>query len=255
MVPAPKKPTKSFAALVRKHVESAAPSYVFIETSGGSGPIVTFERRSSRHPRLREQVAFQKGLSGADWFRVNLFPSFLAAGAGGKEFEHTLSEGKATGPDVRWSNTAELEAALEKECLMLEAAASAFFAPFEQAYAGYEALFGQLVRHYADWLEATGSTLASHDFAVSDDGKSPAFDAWKTSLEKKELLSGLPGDLETALWRFWNGGRPMRQEEYQQDDYYDCTKCKAFISFARGRLVKGEDPLVGEYFEFVCKKH
>ena len=113
----------------------------------------------------------------------------------------------------------------------------------------------KLVSRRVPFVNTTGSKLADSDFSDSGDGPLPAFESWKRSLEKKKLLAGLPGDLETPLWRFWNGGRPMRQEDYRKGDYYDCTRCKGFTSFARGRLVKTMDPVVGAHYAFVCKKH
>ncbi|MGC4119516.1 MAG: hypothetical protein QM765_34090 [Myxococcales bacterium] len=161
------------------------------------------------------------------------------------------------GPDVYWNGDAELEEKLGTACADLEKGAARFFGPFEAAYPAYAALFGRLVHHYADWLETTGKKLSADDFVDAGDGKLPAaFLSFKASLQEKKLLSSdLPGDLDTALWRFWNGGRPMRREDYQRDDYYDCSRCKAFISFARGRLEQMKDPVVGEHYAFVCKKH
>ena len=99
---APKKASKkpatksSFAALVRRAMSEKLPSYRFIDTTGGSGPLVTFERaRAHAHasavaPRgLVESVVFQKGLHGGTWFRVNLFPSFDGAVAMGPT-QHAL---------------------------------------------------------------------------------------------------------------------------------------------------------------------
>lgn len=239
---------------MRREVEAALPSYRFVETTGGSGPIVTFERPAKKYPKLRERIALQKGLHGANWFRVNLCPSFVGPGAGGAEIEHILCS-ESLGADVRWKSDAELEAALTRTSASLERAAAKFFGRFEEAYDGYATLFGGLVRTYVSWLASEGNELAARDFILDDDGKLPAFDAWKRALAKKKLFERLPGDLETSLWRFWHGGRPMRREDYTKGDYYDCSVCNDFISFARGRLVAREDPVAFEHWAFVCKKH
>ena len=47
----------------------------------------------------------------------------------------------------------------------------------------------------------------------------------------------------------------MRATDYQKGDYYYCTKCPAFVSFARARLVKKRDAVFGAHFDLVCAKH
>ena len=220
---------RGFAALVRRLMAERAPTYRFVATTGGSGPLLTFERPAAKSPRMREQVVFQKGLHGADWFRVNLFPMFLGEVAAGATTEHALLEGQTTGPDVRWKSPAELEKLLEESCTKLEAAASKFFGPFEAAYRGYEKLFGRLVSHYADWLRSPGAKLPA-DAAADDEFDSAGFQSFKAYLENKKLLAGLPGEMETPLWRFWTGSRPMRESDYQKGRHYDCSKCEAFTS-------------------------
>lgn len=247
----------SFAERVRRHV-AACPGYRFVSTGGGSGPLVTFARTPpAKMPRLHEQIVFQKGLHGADWFRVNFFPSFDGAGANG-EMEHALYEGATLGPDAHWKTGDELDAALADACARLEGEASRFFATAEGRYAALDALFGDLVGHYARFLRADGAELAPADF-VDDDGNRPkirAFDAFVRFLTKSKLAFADPKlDLETPLWRFWHGGRPMRQSDFRKDDYYDCSKCGAFVSFKRGKLVARKIAGFGTHHAFVCGKH
>ncbi len=246
----PKKPGTSFAALVRKHMAAALPGWPHLETGGGSGPLISFQRPTPEQPRLRELVVFQKGLHGADWLRVNLFPVFLGEGVAGATLEHTLWEGEHVGRDAAWTTAEECDAIVQRACAGLEQACATFFAPYEQAYPRFEALLGPLVQHYLDWLAASGSRLPPQDFVAREEGPLPAFDAWRSTLG--ERLEGLPGELETPLWRFWHGGRPMRREDYHPGDYYDCARCGAFTAFARGRVVPSADP---RHHAFVCKKH
>lgn len=84
----------SFAALVKKIVGETLPAYRFLDTSGGSGPLVRFQRPAVG---VVEHVVFQKGLHGADWFRVNLFASFTGPGALGPR-ELVLAEGDGSAP-------------------------------------------------------------------------------------------------------------------------------------------------------------
>lgn len=90
---------------------------------------------------------------------------------------------------------------------------------------------------------------------MGDDGALPAFDSFRTFLATEGLLAELPGDLETALWRFWQGGRPMREQDYHRGDYYDCTLCRAFVALSRARLVAHDDAHLGKRYELVCRKH
>ena len=257
---APKKAAKaSFAEHVRRHVAEACAGWRFVETSGGSGPLVTFERPAPKSaPHLRERVVFQKGLHGADWFRVNFFPSIEGAGASGP-LEHALFEGATLGPDVRWATDAELDAALAAACARVEGAAEKEFAPAERHYAALDALFGDLVGHYTRFLAKEGAKLPPEAFFDDEESNPPtiaAFDAFRAALAKAKLLPVDPKlDLETPLWRFWHSGRPMRATDYRKDDYYDCTKCGAFTSFKRGKLVASKLAGFGVHHAFVCGKH
>jgi hypothetical protein len=124
----------SFAELVKRHMKEACPSYRYVSTGGGSGPLVTFERPTSKQrPHLQQQVVFQKGLHGASWFRVNLFAMVTATGANGP-MPHTVLEGASLGKDVRFATTAELDAALGAACAGLERGAAAAFARVERRY-------------------------------------------------------------------------------------------------------------------------
>lgn len=245
-----KAPKSSFAALVKKIVGETLPAYRFLDTSGGSGPLVRFERPAAG---VVEHVVFQKGLHGADWFRVNLFASFVGPGALGPH-EHVLAEGDSLGPDVRWKGDAELEAALRNACAQLEGKAEAVFGPFEKAAPRYEKLFGELLGHYAAWMKAEGAALAPAQFQGEE--KVEAFDAFFAWLRRKKLVDdALPGDLTTCLWRFWHEARPMRESDYDPEDYYDCTRCSAFVRRARASLVEHTLQGGGKHFALVCAKH
>ena len=88
----------AFAAIVKKAMAEAAPAWRYVDTTGGSGPLVTFAKEPGKKtPRLLETVVFQKGLHGASWFRVNLFPSFEGPIAASTT-EHALFEGETVGP-------------------------------------------------------------------------------------------------------------------------------------------------------------
>jgi hypothetical protein len=246
---------RSFAAVVRKAMAEALPAYRFLETAGGSGPLVSFERPNPAASRgLREQVVFQKGLHGADWFRVNLFPMFEGTAAVGTT-EHALWEGETLGPEVRWEDDAKLESAIAEACRTLEKKAAAFFAPFEKLAPKYGVLLGRLVEHYAAWLDAEGKNLPPQDFKDNDEGKIAAYETFRRWLDRKKLTAGLKGDLDTCLWRFWNAARPMRTVDYDKGDYYYCSQCPAFIRPARGRLVKHKVTGFGDHFALVCTKH
>lgn len=246
----------SFAAVVRKEMAARLPRYRFVSTGGGSGPLVTFERPSAaKHPRLRQEIVFQKGLHGGTWFRVNLTAQFEGDGACGRPTLHSLSEGTTLGPDVRWTKPDEMVPLVEAAVVKLDAKAKVVFGRFEKRYAKDERFFGRLVVHYSDWFRREGEKLPQESFYDDEATNSvPAFDAFVRWLAKKKLAAGL-GDTKTFVWRFWNGGRPMRATDYQKGDYYDCTKCSAFVSLARARLVKKRDPVFGTHFDFVCAKH
>lgn len=245
----------SFAAVVRRVMAQALPAYRFVETSGGSGPLVTFARPAGpARPRLVEHVMFQKGLHGADWFRVSFFASLEGRVATGTS-AHTLLDGAELGSDVRWKDDAALEAAVAAACAHVEAAAARYFAPFEKQYARFDALFGDLVAHYSAWLRAEGAQLPAAAFRDDGDGRLPAFEAFRAWLGRRKLTPRLPGDLETPLWRFWHSGRPMRESDYDPADYYDCTRCTAFVRRARARLVTSKLAGFGTHFALVCAKH
>lgn len=255
-----KRPAKaSFAESVKRLMKSACPSYRYVSTGGGSGPLITFERPvSARTPHLEEHVVFQKGLHGASWFRVNLFAVIKGAGANGP-MEHTVLEGASLGPDVRYETDAALEAALDAACAGLERGAAKTFAPIEKRYSALDRLFGGLVAHYSQFLATDGAKLAPDDF-VEVEGSNPpkvaAFDAFVRFLAKKKLsFDGAKIDLETPLWRFWHNGRPMRATDYRKGDYYDCSKCDAFVSLSRGKLAPRKVSGFGVHYAFVCKKH
>jgi len=233
------------------------PSYRFVTTLGGSGPVLTFERTHRGRPLLRELVAFQKGLHGSNWFRVNFVPVFVGAAAGGKTCEHTLWEGATLGPDRRWKSAPELESNVRAACTRLEDAAAKFFKPYEAAYARYEKLYGDLVRHYTEWMERVGQTLPASDFAEDVDADSPkvaAFASFAKFLQSKKLTAKIV-DPEVCLWRFWHESRPMRKDDYRRGDDYDCARCGSFTSLARGKLVRKRDPIFGPHYEYVCSKH
>lgn len=255
-LPAKKKTTKakatksSFAAVVRAVMEEALPGYRFVDTQGGSGSLVRFQRPAEG---VVEHVVFQKGLHGADWFRVNLDASFEGPGALGPH-AHTLLEGVTLGPDVRWETGAELETALRSACARLEAKAIDAFAPFEKAVSRYAALFGDLPLHYATWLKGEGASLSPEQFRGEE--KVEAFDAFYAWLGAKKLRDDdLPGDLLTCLWRFWHEARPMRESDYDPEDYYDCTQCSAFVRRARASLTQHALPGFGTHYALVCAKH
>ncbi len=239
----------SFASVVRATMSELHPAYRFLDTTGGSGPLVRFERPSKS---VVEHVVFQKGLHGASWFRVNLFPSFAGPGAMG-EREHTLNDGTSLGPDVYWKDSAELQAALRDACARLEAKAKTFFGPFEKNASRYTKLFGALPGHYTAWMKAVGDKLPSEQFR--GETKIEAFDSFFQWLGAKKLTTGLPGDLETSMWRFWHEARPMRESDYDKDDYYYCTRCPAFVRRARAKLVKHPVKGFGTHYALVCGKH
>lgn len=250
------KPTKkkavggSFAAVVRKVVGEALPAYRFVDTQGGSGPLVRFQRPADA---IVEHVVFQKGLHGADWFRVNLVASFVGPGALGPR-EHVLSEGGKLGPDVRWESDAELEAALRSACALLEPKAKELFGAFEEAAPRYAKLFGDLPLHYAVWMKAQGASLPPEQFRGEE--KVEAFDAFFAWLGRKKLVDDdLPGDLLTCLWRFWHEARPMRESDYDPEDYYDCAQCSAFVRRARATLTQHALEGFGTHYALVCAKH
>jgi hypothetical protein len=64
-------------------------------------------------------------------------------------------------------------------CNALEKKATKFFLPFEKLVPRYAALFGQLVPLYSSWLRAVGAKLPPEMFRDDDDGKLPAFDAFR----------------------------------------------------------------------------
>lgn len=247
----------SFAVAVREAMTTHNAKYRFVETTGGSGPLVSFERphaAKAKVGRLREVVTFQKGLHGADWFRVNLFPTFEAGGATGT-IDHTLWAGQTLDKDVSWETSDQLATALNAAAKSLEAKAKKFFTPFERETSRLDALFGRLVEHYARWLKEEGSTLSMDRFKDDDAGKLPAFVAFTDWLEKKKLTQGLKGDVDGCLWRFWHSGRPMREIDYDPNDYYDCTECSAFVRRARATLKRRKVPGFGVHHALVCNKH
>ncbi len=255
-----KTPAKtSFADAVRRHMKGACPGYRFLSTSGGSGPLVTFERASPAKMReLKERVVFQKGLHGASWFRVSFFADIEGAGANGG-VEHTVLEGAPLGKDVSFESNSALEAALGEACARLEATAARVFAPVEKRFRDLDRLFGHLVAHYSRFLAAEGAKLSSDDF-VETEGSNPstvvAFDAFVRSLVKQKLIfKDSKIDLATPLWRFWHDGRPMRASDYRKGDYYDCATCRAFVSFSKGKLVPRKVSGFGVHHAFVCNKH
>lgn len=256
---APKKKTKSgakvsFANVVRRLMSETLPEYRFVSTTGGSGPLVTFERPTAASPNLREQVVFQKGLHGASWFRVNFFPMFEGPTALGTT-EHSIYEGETLGADVSWKDDAKLEPLLVSACAKLEGAAKKFFGPFEKKSAKYEALLGALVTHYAAWLDAVGKKLPPEQFQRREGTEPEAFVSFRAWLAKAKLTQGLSGNVDTCLWRFWTGGRPMRESDYEKDRYYDCSQCKAFVRRSRAHLVKHKVAGFGDHYALVCAKH
>lgn len=42
---------------------------------------------------------------------------------------------------------------------------------------------------------------------------------------------------------------------FDKNDYYDCTRCKAFVRRAPARLEKRAVPGFGTHFALVCSKH
>lgn len=249
----------SFAELVKRHMKEACPSYRYVSTGGGSGPLVTFERPTSKQrPHLQQQVVFQKGLHGASWFRVNLFAMVTATGANGP-MPHTVLEGASLGKDVRFATTAELDAALGAACAGLERGAAAAFARVERRYLALDRLFSTLVAEYTRFLATDGARLAPGDFHDTEGSNPPtikAFDVFVRFLTRRKLMPvDRAIDLITPLWRFWHHGRPMRATDYLKGEYYDCTRCDAFVTRARGQLVARKLPGFGTHHAFVCKKH
>ncbi len=250
-----KTPKLSFAKVVRRVMSEQHPEYTFLETTGGSGPLVTFERPNRfRAKGLRETVMFQKGLYGADWFRVTFYATFEAPGAMGPT-EHSLEAGTELGPDVRWKTNEELENAVLTACKALEKKAAKLFLPFEKHVPKYTVFLGRLVPHYTTWLRAVGEKLDPEMFKDSEDNEIPAFEDFRRWLAKKKLTQGFKGSVEMVLWHFWHGARPMRESDYDKNDYYDCTRCKAFVRRARATLVKRKVPGFGTHFALVCAKH
>jgi hypothetical protein len=197
-------------------------------------------------------VTFQKGLHGADWFRVTLSASYEGPGATGT-ISHVL--GMTTlGKDASWASGQELVAALDKQCRGLDRRARTFFGPFEKSRARMDAFYGDLLRHYGAWLKTEGSALPIEEFRMGEEGNRipPAFEAFQRWVRRKGLASGLRG---VHLWPFWHQGRPMREIDYEDDDYYDCTKCSAFLRRARARLEKRRVPGFGTAYALVCNKH
>lgn len=242
----------AFASEVRAAVAKHWPALQFVETGGGSGPIVTFAL-PTKSKALKESVVFQKGLHGADWFRVNLFVSAVTDAS--NEAEFTIWQ-ICPEPDRRWTDPTEMSALIEATAANLKQEATKVFAPFDKASAKLEKLFGGLTAHYAAWLDGVGRKLPPEAFVEDEETRVlTAFDSFKEALTKKKLFEGTPGELDTPLWQFWHGGRPMREEDYRDDDYYDCTRCNAFVRRKRARLVMQKDPHIGKRYELVCSKH
>jgi hypothetical protein len=231
------------------------PAWVFVGTTGGSGPLVTFERPvtvRSRRGRLSESVTFQKGLHGADWFRVTLSASYEGPAATGTM--HHVRGTTTLGEDVSWTSGEELVVALDAQCKKLERRASTFFQPFEKSRARMDALYGDLLKHYGAWLRTEGSALPIEGFWMPEEepNRIPAYEAFERWVRRKRLTAGLR---DVDLWPFWHEGRPMREIDYEKDDYYDCSKCSAFVRRARARLEKLRVPGFGTAYALVCKKH
>ncbi len=201
---AAKKKKLSFADAARRAMRAHNPRHRFLETTGGSGPLVSFESVAikAKKGRLRELVMLQKGLHGADWFRVNLYPIFEGSAASGA-MEHTLWAGRTLGKNVSWKRDPELEASLDVACSSLEPSSKMFFTRFEKQLGKVDSLFGSLVTLYTQWLRAEGEAIPRGDFKDDDAGNLPAYESFRKSLLKKKLLTGVGGDIDTCLWRFW----------------------------------------------------
>lgn len=103
-------------------------------------------------------------------------------------------------------------------------------------------------------MKAEGAALAPARFQGEE--KVEAFDAFFAWLRRKKLVDdALPGDLLTCLWRFWHEARPMRESDYDPEDYYDCTRCSAFVRRARATLVPHPLEGFGTHYALVCAKH
>lgn len=229
------------------------PTWRFVESAGGSGPLLTFQRPNSASGRgLREEVVFQKGLHGASWFRVNLTPVVEGPAAMGT-MRHVLWEGETLGPDVRWKEDIELVEQLRCACSDLERRARAFFRPFEAPRC--TALFSGLVDQYLAWFSSDGVVLPLDAFAEDDEGGVHTFESFSRWLDRRRLTRGLPFDVRTPLRRFWNEGRPMRRDDYDPGDFYGCSRCGSFIRPARGRLVAHRLAGFGRHFTLVCSRH
>jgi hypothetical protein len=51
------------------------------------------------------------------------------------------------------------------------------------------------------------------------------------------------------------GDRSMREIDYDPNDYYDCTKCSAFVRRVRARLERHKVDGFGVHYALVCNKH
>jgi len=258
----------SFSMVVKRTLAKERPDHRQIQTLGGSGPLLTFSWPvPANTPRLRSTVCFQKGQFGAKWFRVTFNNAFDAQAKGGGTDEQPLFPAVALAlePDVHYESSPEIEHWLRGNLPRIDAHARLRLAPLTNAYQELEALYGEIIEHYATWLNAEGQHFAATEFMVSQDEEStqrrvPAFDAFVAWLGVRGLVTvkdhtrAMIGTIDVGLWEFWTQGRPQAKQEFIKGEYVTCTTCGKWAAVSRGEAVAKSDPHVGRYFVFRCGK-
>jgi len=245
----------SFSSVVRTAVREVLPQYQAGPVTGSSGPVLAFLRPThDERPQLREYVAFQKGLHGARWLRVNFWAEYAGTMKGGQPGSYELGHGspavRGNSSDVDFDDYPQLADWLRSHLIAVDERADEFFRPFEDAYGAIDALCGNMVALYKDWFDERGANFPPERYADAE-GETPVFKDFESYLASRKLTLRTGADY--LLWRFWHGMRPMRREEFIKGDYHDCSQCSNFAS--RGTLAPSHDPVFGPYVEFVCSRH
>lgn len=195
---APSRPIR-FAKLVRAELAASRPTYLFTETTGGSGPLVHFAVPTGI-ARVTQQLVVQKGLYGANWLRVNILTAFVDRG--GEDL--ALIQRTAPKLDIPFTTEDECSAALRAvmpevdDHLRKDRRTVAALVP------PLTVLLDGLPEHAAAWMEEEGTTLAPALFDDDDFAEAACkhFFSW---LERKKLWIE---EAEQPVWWWWTDHHP-----------------------------------------------
>lgn len=266
----------SFTTTVKKVIESSFPNHTLLYNRKGPGPDLFFQIKNVTHEHIIEYLHIYKSNWGQSFYiHIGVYVKTPIKGGNIEDtlicqdirLNDKLFDGKSKA-NFEYLNDEQLREKIEQHKTKVLEFEKKYFNDYSQYYKPAITLLSTILNSYKNWhsvkdtfkynaniikkFESDFIGAGLQESALHDERLNMAgyhqFLCYliMTKRTTKMLLSNID------LWHFWTNGRPFKKEDFVKKEYYDCYVCNGFKS--QGELINKQDPIFGEYYEFVCKK-